>query len=149
MYSSQDLNKSYDLNNGIKKRLSSSKLSQRSSSSRISDRSKVSVGNKTQKGPLKKKDIKVQIKTTNINHIPDRDLKGFKGLFSVGNTKTHSEYTKERDRSSVSINSFRKNDIYSRPQKESLSRKTVDLASESKNEETKGGMGGLLHRIAE
>lgn len=89
VYSSQDLKQSYELNNGIKKRLSQSKLSQRSSSSRISDRSKAS-SRKGERPELKKKDdIKIQIKTTNIQKVPDRDLKGFKGMFFGSKTTDH------------------------------------------------------------
>ena len=67
VYSSQDLNKSYEM----KKGLSSSKMSQRSNNSRVSDRSKnssKSIG-RGQKPLIKKKDIKVDIKTTSINNV--------------------------------------------------------------------------------
>ena len=89
VYSSQDLNKSFELNNGIKKRLSSSKLSQRSNNSRVSDRSNKSIG-RGQRLLQKKKDTKVEIKTASIDKVPEKDLRSFKGLFSMGNTRTHS-----------------------------------------------------------
>ena len=112
VYSSQDLNKSYEMRKG----LSSSKLSQRSNNSRVSDRSNKSsksIG-RGQRPLVKKKDVKVDIKATNINNVRERDLNKFKGLFSVGNTRTSSEQNRQEERRSISINTFRKNDIYAR-----------------------------------
>ena len=74
VYSSQDLNKSFELN---KKKLSSSKLSQRSNNSRVSDRSnKSKISNKSNKNIgkghafLQKKKDNVQIKTASIDKVP-------------------------------------------------------------------------------
>lgn len=63
----------------------------------------------------------------------------------MGNTRTRSEHHKEEERESVSINSFRKNDIYSRPFNQSVGRKTLD---QTNGKEKDTSMGGLLHRIA-
>jgi hypothetical protein len=84
--------------------------------------------------------VKLEIKTTNIQQVPDRDLKRFRNMFSGGSTKPNPQST---DRKSASINTFRKNEVF-RPLKES-GKRTVDLGSPDKDL----SMGGLLHRIAE
>ena len=130
------------MNKGIKDMLSQSKLSQRSNSSRVSDRSRAS-SRKGDKPVLKKRDnIKMQIKTTNIQQVPDKDLKGFKGMFFGSRTTD----IKEVERKSISINTHRKSEIYSRPRRESAGN-TIESAYE--NTDKNQGMGGLLHRIAE
>ena len=154
VYSSQDLNKSFE-SNAVKKRLSESKLSQRSNSSRNSihsnnsnnsSRSKVSL-QREQKAKQLKKDFHIEIKTTNIMKLPIKELSGFKGMFSVGNSRASSEHGRQRDRNLTSISSFRKNDSEQQPRKEEVRKRTLELVKESDKNPAKG-MGGLLHRIA-
>lgn len=79
LYSSSDLNKSFESNCELKKRLSQSKLSQRLNSSRSSSRSKAD-SNRANRFE-RKKEIKMAIKTTNIKNTETNDLQSFKALF--------------------------------------------------------------------
>lgn len=70
IYSSTDMNKSYQSIQAIKDRLSQSKVSQRSSLSRDSSRKSLS-NSKTARGGLKKKDKgpQIEVKARNIQQL--------------------------------------------------------------------------------
>lgn len=134
LYSSSDLNKSFESNCEIKKRLSSSKLSQRSSTSRSSLR-------KNANSIALKKHPQLEIKTANIEKADARQLRGFKGLFMNDPTTRNKLEEKE----SITHNSYRKNDVYMRSATNSVKR-SIETIRETAREPCEGG---LLHRIAE
>lgn len=96
LYSSIELNKSFEEANKVKNRLSQSKLSQRSASSR---------SHRGAHPPLSKKQ-QIDIKTASINQVLAKDLKTFKGLFS--STHQQAQHSKNvREIRSFSNNSSR------------------------------------------
>jgi hypothetical protein len=139
LYSSSDLNKSFESNCEIKKRLSSSKLSHRSGSSR--SLRKNANSNALNKHP------NIQIKTANIEKIDAKQLSGFRGLFINGPTrpKPAGSLSKLEEKESISHNSYRKNDVYMRSATNSVKR-SIETIRETTREPYEGG---LLHRIAE
>lgn len=129
VYSSIDLNKSYQSIKVIKERLSQSKLSHRSSLSRQSSRKSLN-NTKSLQGLRKKEAVPFEVKVQNIAQADMKDLDKFKILFQK-DTNIRSKQATHNGKGLFKQNSFRNTETYMKEMR-ALGRVSVQSTKEVK-----------------